>query len=142
MSASSRKSAEVTARRARVLELRAQGWTFQKIADDVGLPSASAAVTDVTRALEARKSVSDGQMALTRAMEDARIDALERRLQEVLEEVADDPDMVLKTADRLIRNAGRRTRLHGLDRRVPEQPAREADGIDQLAARRAARRAG
>lgn len=146
MPASPRKQAEVAMRRARVLELRAQGMTFQAIADEMGLASAGVAVTDATRALEGTKAVSDRQAGLLAALEAERIDAIERRVQRLADAARDDGDrdLELKCADRLMRLSARRSRLTGLDavRRPAVPEARGPDGIDQLAARRAARRRG
>lgn len=52
MPASDDKRIEVAVRRAKVLEMRAAGYTLQEIADLVGLPSKSQVANDIRRALE------------------------------------------------------------------------------------------
>lgn len=138
----------VTARRARVLELRAGGMTYSQIAAEVGHKTASAAVQDATRALQARKGWLDAQASLFVALEAERLDGLQRRVEAVIAAAAGEGDhlMVLRGVDRLVRVSERRGTLTGMDLarvrdRTPAKP-RAADDIDEIAARRAKRRRG
>jgi len=143
----------VAARRARALQLRAQGLTYAQIAADLGHRTASAACQDVTRALAARKGWLDEQAALFVTLEVERLDVALQRIEAVIAAAVAEGDqlMVLRAVDRQVRVSERRGRLLGLD--VPSQlivrdaprpaePARQANGIDEIAKRRAKRRRG
>ena len=107
---------EVAARRARVLQLRAAGLSYQSIADQVGLPTASAAAQDAKRALKDRQHLADDQAALAVTLEAERLDALERAAQAVLQTAVKggDHETALRSVDRLVRLSDRRGRLLGL----------------------------
>ena len=107
---------EVAARRARVLQLRAAGLSFQAIAEQVGHRSASAAAQDAARALKDRKHLLDDQAALAVTLEAERLDALERAAQAVLQTSVrgGDHETALRSVDRLVRLSDRRGRLLGL----------------------------
>src|SRR5918994_6925159 len=69
-----RNRALAGARRARVLELRAQGWTYEAIADQLGYTS-RATVHHILKAALAAQQAEDVQQF--RALETARLDALQ-----------------------------------------------------------------
>ena len=116
---------EVTARRARVLQLKAAGLSYQAIADQVGLPTAAAAAQDATRALKDRKGLLDDQAALFVTLEVERLDGLERAAQAVLQTAvkAGDHETVLQSVDRLVRLSERRGRLLSLNAASPAEAA-------------------
>jgi len=143
----------VAARRLRELEMRAAGLTYAQIAEAEGHKTAAAAVQDVTRALADRKAWLDEQASLFVALEIERLDSMQRRVETVIAAAVKTGDhlTVLRGVNSLVRVSGRRGRLLGLDvpsqlivRNAPERPApaRKADGIDEIAARRARRRGG
>jgi hypothetical protein len=143
--ASRRQQAEVAARRARVLQLRESGLTFQQIADAEGLATRQAAIMDVTRALRARREELGGLTDLHATLELGRLDTLERQVQQVARTAAGhDPDLVLRAVDRLVRISARRSALLGIDAdsvAAAQPPAeRPASVRDELRAQRAKRR--
>jgi hypothetical protein len=142
--ASRSKQAEVAARRARALSLRAAGLTYQAIADELGHRSAQAACVDVSRALDARKGLLGGQADLFVTLELERLDSLERAVQTVLRQASADGDrsMVLRAADRLVRVSERRAKLLGLDAGGGDSEVPEVNPLDELRARRERRFAG
>jgi hypothetical protein len=105
---------EVTARRSRVLQLRAAGLSYQEIARQTGHKTAAAAAQDATRALRDRQAVGE-PAGLFGTLELERIDSLERAMQTVLRTAAGkgDHETVLKSVDRLTRLSERRSRLLG-----------------------------
>ena len=109
--------ADVAERRARALQLRAAGLSYQAIADQLGYSSRRAAAQDVTRALADRQGLLDTQSALFVSLELERLDSLERAVQGVMRQAAADGErsIVLRAADRLLRIAERRAALLGLD---------------------------
>jgi hypothetical protein len=150
MPASARQQRAVTERRARVLQLRAAGATFQQIADSEHLATASAAVMDVKRALAARRKelaeVADAHVML----ELERLDAHERAAQNVLRAAAaagpaHDPSLVLRAIDRLTRISARRCALLGLDDDSKDRKSSPLGTVpgtkDEIAAKRRDRRA-
>jgi hypothetical protein len=140
----SRPDPQIVQRRAMVLDLRAQGYSFAHIAGKLGLASPQAAAIDVTRALESARDALAEQAGVFAVLEGVRLDGLEVAAQEILAsaQAADDDELALKAVDRCVRISERRSRLLGLDVKGKRPGTRKADGIDQLAARRAARRAG
>ena len=109
--------AEVAERRAKALQLRAAGLTYQAIADQLGYTSRRVAAQDVTRALQDRQGLLDTQATLFVPLELERLDSLERAVQTVMRQASADGErsIVLRAADRLLRIAERRAALLGLD---------------------------
>jgi hypothetical protein len=148
MPASARDQRRVAQRRARVLQLRAAGATFQQIADAEGLATASAAVMDVRRALDATGAALAVLAEQHVTLELERLDSAERAAQNVLRGAAQqganhDPDLVLRSIDRLVRISARRSSLLGLDA-SPERhhgpPPQAQSRRDELARKRRDRR--
>jgi len=141
--ASQRKQREVAERRERVLGKRAAGLTYQQIADsEETLSTASAAVQDAARALQARARdrVVEGD-PLTLELE--RLETLERAAQTVMRTAATgntNPALVLKAIDRLTKISARRSMLLGLASR-PKQGESSTSGLDEVAQQRRKRRA-
>jgi hypothetical protein len=124
---------ETVKRDARAAELRAKSWTYQQIGDDLGM-SRQSAYEAVQRALA---DTLEEPGAAVRAMELAKLDAMERAVLGVLErehvtvqhgkvvKILDaatgqekallDDSPILQAVDRLLRIAERRARLLGLD---------------------------
>lgn len=121
------RSIETAQRDAEAARLRARGWSYQRIADEMGL-SQSAAHEAVQRAL--RETVEE-PAAEVRALEVERLDAMYAAVVEVLERqhvtvsngrviyVGDEPLQddapVLAAVDRLLKIQARRAALLGLD---------------------------
>ena len=143
MAAPQRKQRSVAERRARALAMRAAGWPYQQIADQLGHKTASAAVQDVTRALQvAARQGHSLDAGLLLALELEKLDAAERSAAQIraAAQAAGDQDTALRAIDRQLRIADRRARLLGLP--APAAPAAEPGEsvIDQLAERRQQRR--
>ena len=104
-------------RRARVVQLREAGLSYQAIADELGLSSAHHAVVDASRALAGQRVELSEDGVLKFVLEASRLDALERGAQSVLRQAAATGDhlTVLKAIDRLLRISARRSKLLGLD---------------------------
>lgn len=148
MPASDREQRQVAARRAKVLQLRAEGKTFEQIAAECGHKTAAAAAQDFTRALESRKQILDGQVDLFLTLEMERLDGMERRVQSSLAEAAGAGEvlLVLRCTDRLLRISEHRSSLLRLTRGVPlrkpadEPPEAAASAVANLTTFRARRR--
>lgn len=93
---------------ARAVELRTQGWTYQRIADACGV-SVSAAHQAVVRYLEETRAVSREAAEEVRRLE---LDRLDRMLASIGPK-AEDGD--LAAADRVLRIQERRAKLLGID---------------------------
>lgn len=122
-------------RDAQAARLRAQHWTYQQIADELGYPNRSEAYRAVQRALKAAIR-EPGEELL--ALELERLDRLARAAEEVLEahhvkvaggeivydeagQPLEDTKPVLEAIDRLLKIQERRARLLGLDAPVKQQ---------------------
>lgn len=122
-------------RDAQAARLRAQHWTYQQIADELGYPDKSVAYRAVQRALRAAIR-EPGEELL--ALELERLDRLARAAEEVLEahhvkvaggeivydeagQPLEDTRPVLEAIDRLLKIQERRARLLGLDAPVKQQ---------------------
>jgi hypothetical protein len=127
--------AEVAERRAKALALRVAGLHWQQIADQLGHKTPGAAAQDVTRALDGRRAEMNGPPDEFTALELERLEALERAAWTVLRRHST-PDGDLEAIDRLIRISESRRRLVR-ERIGPGK--REANPVDELRARRAAR---
>src|SRR5690606_4944610 len=143
-------------RDAQAARLRAQHWTYQQIADELGYPNRSEAYRAVQRALKAAIR-EPGEELL--ALELERLDRLARAAEEVLEahhvkvagggvvygeagQPLEDTKPVLEAIDRLLKIQERRARLLGLDARVKQQitgkvATYRVEGVDLGALRRA-----
>jgi hypothetical protein len=150
-----RASAEVAARRARVLALRLEQRPYAEIAAELGI-SVKLAEKDYERALAELKSRQDAHAGTARNVEQAKLDMLEAAAVGVLRrrhitvqhgkivrdedgEVVEDDAPVLAAIDRLVRIAQRRATLTGMDApvRIEVDDARRAE-IERLAAELAA----
>lgn len=150
MSASVRKQAQVAERRAKALAMRAAGATFQQIADNVeGYKSAGAACQDVQRALDARAAELSRTAANAVTLELERLDTIDRACNVVMNNAQsrNDPVLVLRAADRVMRISDRRAVLLALASAAGrgagsggEDDEDEADPIDEVANRRHRRR--
>jgi len=91
------------------LELRKKGWTFERIADELGYAGPAASYKAVMSALgEAnREPVTE-----LRELEAARLDHMQDKLSE---NIGPDKDDGLPVVDRLLRIMDRRAKLLGLD---------------------------
>ncbi len=129
---------EVADRRGKALALRAAGVPYSAIAAQLGHKTPGAAAQDVSRALEARRAEMNGPPDEFTALELERLEAAERRVQAVLATAATARNhaTVLDAVDRLVRISESRRRL--VRERIGP-PAREANPVDELRARRAAR---
>lgn len=130
--------AEVAERRAKALQLRVAGVTWQQIADQLGHKTPGAAAQDVSRALDARRTEMNGPPDEFTALELERLDTMDRAAWTVLRRHSasgGDPQ-VLEAIDRLVRISESRRRL--VRERVGPR-RREANPVDELRARRARR---
>src|SRR5690606_36769481 len=122
-------------RHAQAARLRAQHWTYQKIADELGYPNRSEAYRAVQRALKAAIREPGEEML---ALELERLDRMARAAEEVLEahhvklaggeivydeggQPLADTKPVLEAIDRSLKIQQRRARLFGLDAQVKQQ---------------------
>ena len=108
MSASQSRAVIAAERRARALELRKSGATFEEIGAEIGI-SAQAAHKVVWRALTDMNTLAEGEAAELRGLELARLDAL---LAAVWTEATSGN---LPAVDRALKIGERRARLLGLD---------------------------
>lgn len=92
----------------RAVELRTQGWTYQRIADECGV-SVSTAYAAVVRYLEETRAVSREHAEEIRRLELDRLD----RMLAAFGPRAEDGDAA--AADRVLRIQERRAKLLGLD---------------------------
>jgi len=104
MPASSAQKIATAQRRARMLELRQQGQTWEDIAAELGYASPGAASKDCVRAL--RQTVREPAEGLLE-LELQRLDRYTRACEAL--------GLDLRSIDRLIALSARRTRLLGLD---------------------------
>jgi hypothetical protein len=139
--------AAIAERRAKVLQLRIEQVPYAEIARQLDI-SEDVAEADYRRAVEARRNALDSARTAAVAIEEAKLDALEQAVWEVLRRehivvqhgkviylkrkpmVDDDP--VLRATDRLLKIAERRARLKGHDAPVKVDVRAEVD--DEIAA--------
>lgn len=133
MPASKAQRTKTAVRRAKAVEMRTRGSSWQEIADDLGYVNRSAACADVTRALEAavveqNRNIDLMRQEELRAYDQLLVEAwavLERehvtvshgriiRDEETGEKLLDDGP-VLQAIDRVVRIRERRAKLLGLD---------------------------
>jgi len=113
-------SDDVAERRARAVQMRQAGLSYAAIAKALKLPSAAAAAMDVARSLAVLADLREPEQPLTAELERAKLDAMERNLQAILQNAAGggdarlaDPQLVLACTDRLIRIMELRALLPG-----------------------------
>lgn len=99
-------------RRAKLVDLRIKGKTFQAIADELGYGTRDAAWRDWRRALELARAEADMELSEARAFELARLDAVDR----LAWDQADAGE--LKALEILLKVSDRRAKLLGLDQPV------------------------
>ncbi|MDM7490729.1 hypothetical protein QT969_20795 [Rhodococcus sp. CSLK01-03] len=101
-------------RQARAVELRRQGYTYEEIRVELRYGSRASAWKAVRAVLGRRESTAVEEL---RALEDERLDALTRRLNDELGKVrvGSDPAAVARLATALLRVSESRRRLHSAD---------------------------
>lgn len=132
----------IAERRTRVLAMRVEQRPYAEIAREL-LITEEVARQDYQRAVEARKADLDAKREAAIAIEEAKLDALEQAVWEVLRRehivvqhgkvvylkrkpmIDDDP--VMRAADRLIKIAERRAKLKGLDAPAKLEVTAEVD---------------
>jgi hypothetical protein len=108
-------------RRAKLVDLRIKGHTFQAIADQLGYPNRDAAWRDWRRALELARADADMELSEARAFELARLDAVDRLAWEQAEAGE------LKALEVLLKVSDRRSKMLGLD-----QPVRHTINFEDI----------
>lgn len=98
---------EIDRRRLRAMELRKKGWTYRRIADELGI-SANQAHDDVNHELRKRNAELREESLELRAMEAERLDYLIENLHEKVPHSLDAVETYLKVINR-------RAKLFGLD---------------------------
>ena len=108
--------AERKARAARAVELRAQGWELQAIADELGV-SLTTAWRDVRTGFDLLDDATAATAEKLRKREAAALDELEAKLVRAIEKIdeAEPGELLAKMADRLLKVQARRAALFGLD---------------------------
>lgn len=106
------EEAERDQRRAKCVDLRIKGHTFQSIADALGYANRDAAWRDWRRALELARAEADMDLSDARAFELARLDAVDR-LAWVQAEAGE-----LKALEVLLKVSDRRAKMLGLDQPI------------------------
>ena len=96
------------------LELRKAGWTFERIADELGYAGPSGAYQAVMKALKAAFSEPVAEM---RKLESARLDEMQEKISV---NVGPGKDDGLPVVDRVLRIMDRRAKLLGLDQQKTE----------------------
>lgn len=105
-----RNSTELRVRRERALELRIQGWSYEKIVGEVKV-AIKTVREDVEKMLKERDQVLVPQL---RAMEEKRLDIALAAAMQVLE-ANPGTELALKASDRIVRAVTARARLLGLE---------------------------
>lgn len=158
MSASRLDQKRVADRHRRLLDMLATGATVEQVAAlDATQPGAEwvahyggspgRVAQDARRALERRASYDAETASRYVLLEMARLDAADRRVNAVLVQAAraGNSAVVLHAVDRVVRLSKRRSELLGLNARAetrnPAGPSPASSAGDDLAKRRAARRA-
>lgn len=103
---------ELLARENKVLELRAAGWSLDRIAAETGYCDSSGACKALRRALLRQASLNVDEL---RAMESHKLDQLEANLQELLRLPGVAIDSAVRVLAEIRKTMERRSRLHGLD---------------------------
>ncbi len=103
---------ELLARENTVLELRAMGWSMDRIAAETGYADSSGVAKALRRALLRQASLSVEEL---KSMESHKLDQLEANLQELLRLPGVNVDSAVKVLAEIRKVLERRSRLHGLD---------------------------
>lgn len=103
---------ELLAKEAKVLELRASGWSMDRIAAETGYADSSGVCKALRRALLRQASLSVDEL---KAMESHKLDQLEANLQELLRLPGVNVDSAVRVLSEIRKIMERRSRLHGLD---------------------------
>lgn len=115
-----RNRALAAARRARAVELKTAGLTYQQVASELGYTSKGTAYNVITKALKEQTAEAVGSL---RGMENARLDALQSALWDAA--MAGD----VKAVCSIVQIVGARVRLNGLE------PARDGLGVTSVTPR-------
>lgn len=107
----SRNTDALALRRAEAVKLRVQGLTFKQIAERLGI-GGDTALKDVRSVIQQEVSAAVDEL---RQVEDMRLNAVIAQAVKVLQEQQDDPELVLKALDRIMRAGKHRRDLWGLD---------------------------
>lgn len=113
---------ELLAREARVLELRAMGWSLDRIAAETGYSDSSGVAKALRRALLRQASFSIEELKL---MESHKLDELEGNLHKLLRMPGVAVDSACRVIGEIRKIMERRSRLHGLD---AGESGRQGDG--------------
>jgi len=105
---------EITQRRTKLVELRANGQSWSTIAKQLNYSSPGAACTDLKRALELRRAELAVTLDEYRQLELEHLEHLQRTALDVLAEDTGD-DQRLQAVETLRRLSERRAKLLGLD---------------------------
>jgi hypothetical protein len=108
----------------RVVALRTSGWTFEQIADEVGLSGRSQAFRLLQRALRRRPAEMVDEL---RALDSARLDALTMAVWP--KALTGD----VKAAGTMLKILERRAKMFGLDREVTSSIDADPSHLDQAA---------
>lgn len=100
------------ARETQALTLRAQGKTLESIARELNFANASGVSKALDRVLARQAALSADQL---RAMADAELDDLQRKLHALLGMQGTNIDQAVKIIDQIRKVQERRAKLHGLD---------------------------
>lgn len=103
---------KIRAREAQCLTLRAQGKTLDAIAEELGYANASGVAKALDRVLSRQAAASADTL---KAMADAELDDLQRKLHALLDVPGTNIDQAVKVIDQVRKIQERRARLHGLD---------------------------
>ncbi len=141
---------DIARRKARTLSLRAAGLSPTQIArqeaEENGTPQRSIAQinADISEAIAERKLT--GGRALQIALEEERLDAIQRIMETVLRGSqggrcgvcgrGGDPALAIKASSALLRVGERRASLVGLDAKFGTEPDKAPDKLDELRAKR------
>jgi hypothetical protein len=97
-------------RDAKALELSAHGWSYRRIAGELGC-----SISTVCRGIRnAIKDIEQPAVEEYRAVMDEQLGAMQDELMEMYENSVDD-DTALKALDRVMKVMERRAKLHGMD---------------------------
>ena len=126
----------IAARRARAVQLRGAGLSFDAIARAIpDITDAHMASADVREGLRRERELGETPAELALSLEAIRLEAMERSVHGVLQDATQGKDhkLVLECTDRLLKIAERRERVQAAEAR--QKPA-EASPLDEIRARR------
>lgn len=116
------------ARGARLVRLRAQGLTYEQIAEEEGYSDKGAARHALIRALKRHEAENVTEL---RALENLRLDTDERALRRIITSSTSKPEHLIAAVNARTRLSARRARMNGLD--APLQVALSAGVAAELA---------